>query len=296
MTTGELERRTVEVAPGIRLSVAVGGGDGRPIVLLHGFPQTSRSWDAVVPILAAAGHRVVTLDYRGAGHSDRPPDGYDLRTMAADLDAVMRAVLGSPVGAVVVGHDIGMMIAAAHLLTHRDAVAGAVLVDAPIPGTAGFDRLRTDPRLWHFAFHATPMAELLTTGREELYVRAFIGGRLSRPGAVDAEAIGTAARAYAQPGALRAGFEIYRAFDADVADLRAELARGGRVRTPVLGVGGALSLSSPHIAEMIAEIGTDTRFAAVPDTGHWVPDEAPDALAELVLRFIDEGIDHVRAL
>src|SRR5947208_11333385 len=108
----------------------------------------------VMPTLVEAGCRVVAPDYRGAGHSSRPADGYDKRTMAGDVQRLLRQHLDVSGQVILVGHDIGLMVAYAYARAYRDEVSHLAVVDAPLPGTTVFDRLRTDPRVWHFAFHA----------------------------------------------------------------------------------------------------------------------------------------------
>jgi pimeloyl-ACP methyl ester carboxylesterase len=142
-----------DIEAGLRLHYVTAGDGSRTIVLLHGFPQTWWEWHAVIDPLVADGFRVVGADDRGAGQSWRPVGGYDKRTMAFDIQRLLREHLGVDGPVVIAGHDIGMMIAAAFAMSYRDEVSHLVVIDAPLPGTAVFDRLRTDPRVWHFAFH-----------------------------------------------------------------------------------------------------------------------------------------------
>ena len=151
-----------QIEPGLRLHYVCSGEGERTIVLLHGFPQTSHEWHAVTGGLVDAGFTVIAPDYRGAGHSWRPAGGYDKRTMAQDIRALVRDHLGIDGQIVLAGHDIGLMVAYAYAQRYRDELSHLILVDAPLPGTAVFDRLRNDPRVWHFAFHgARDLPELL---------------------------------------------------------------------------------------------------------------------------------------
>ena len=275
-----------DVEPGLRLHYAEAGSGERTIVLLHGFPQTWWEWHKAIPELVAGGFRVVAPDYRGAGDSWRPAGGYDKVTMAGDVRALVREHLGIEGRLAVVGHDIGLMVAYAYAQAYRDEVSHLVVVDAPLPGTEVFDRLRSDPRVWHFAFHGTrDIAEMLVAGRERPYLQAFFGARVFDPSAIGPEDLDVYVSAYSAPGAMRAGFEVYRAFDRDAEDNRAALARNGKLTVPVLAVGGEISTSGALVEEMMREVAEDVRGVRVPRTGHWIPEEAPEAFVRAVLDF-----------
>src|SRR5919202_1447887 len=233
-----------DVEPGVRLHHVSDGEGPRTVVLVHGFPQTWWEWRHVMPALVEAGFRVVAPDYRGAGHSWRPAGGYDKVTMAGDIHRLLREHLGVDGPVAVAGHDIGLMVAYAYAQAYRDEVSHLAVMDAPLPGTEVFDRLRSDPRVWHFAFHgARDVAEMLVAGREREYLQAFFDARTFNHAAIDDDDVDLYARAYSAPGAMRAGFELYRAFDQDAADTRAALARNGKLAVPVLAVGGEISTS-----------------------------------------------------
>jgi pimeloyl-ACP methyl ester carboxylesterase len=279
-----------DLEPGVRLHYVTAGEGERTIVLLHGFPQTWWQWRRVIPGLVEGGFRAVAPDNRGAGHSWRPAGGYDKRTMAGDVHGLLHEHLRVEGPVVLVGHDIGLMIAYAYAQSYRDDVSRLVVVDAPLPGTAVFDRLRSDPRVWHFAFHgARDVAEMLVAGRERPYLQAFFNARIFDPSAIGNEDLEVYVSAYAAPGAMRAGFELYRAFDRDAEDNRASLSRNGKLAIPVLAVGGATSTSGPLVEEMMREVAEDVAGLRVPGTAHWVPEENPQALVHAVLEFIGEG-------
>jgi pimeloyl-ACP methyl ester carboxylesterase len=273
-----------DIEPGFRLHYVNAGKGERVIVLLHGFPQTWWEWRHVIPALADAGFRVVAPDYRGAGHSQRTPGGYDKRTMAADLHRLLRDHLQVDGPVILVGHDIGLMIAYAYAQSYRNDVSHLVIMDAPLPGTAIFDRLRSDPRLWHFAFHnARDVAEMLVAGRERQYLHAFFYARNFDPSSIDLE---TYVSAYSAPGAMRAGFELYRAFDRDADDNREALGRNGKLTIPVLAIAGAISNSGPLLEEMMREVADNVTSLRVPATAHWIAEESPKALTNALLEFL----------
>jgi pimeloyl-ACP methyl ester carboxylesterase len=276
-----------DIEPGLRLHYVTTGEGERTVVLLHGFPQTWWEWHRVIPGLVRAGFNVVAPDYRGAGNSWRPPGGYDKRTMAEDIQRLLRGHLGLRGPIVLVGHDIGLMVAYAYAQTHRDEVSHLVVVDAPIPGTTVFDRLRSDPRVWHFAFHgARDVPEMLVAGRERQYLQAFFGARCFDPSAIGESDLDLYASMYTAPGAMRAGFELYRAFDRDAEDNREALRRHGKLTMPVLAVGGAISTSGPLMQEMLQEVAEQVAGFRVPRTGHWIPEENPQAFTTALLEFL----------
>jgi pimeloyl-ACP methyl ester carboxylesterase len=277
-----------EIAPGLRLHHVSAGDGARTLVLLHGFPQTWWEWRRVIPPLVDAGFRVIAPDYRGAGHSWRPLGGYDKRTLAEDIHVLLRQQLRieGPIG--LVGHDIGLMVAYAYAQAHREEVSHLVVVDAPLPGTTVFDRLRTDPRVWHFAFHgARDIPEMLVEGRERQYLQAFFNARCFDPSAIGDADLDVYASAYTAPGAMRAGFELYRAFDRDGDDNRDALQRHGKLTVPVLAVGGAISTSGPVVEEMMREVATDVMGVRISGTAHWVPEENADGFVAALFAFIN---------
>jgi pimeloyl-ACP methyl ester carboxylesterase len=150
-----------------------------------------------------------------------------------------------------------------------------------------FDRLRADPRVWHFAFHgARDIPEMLVAGRERQYLQAFYNARCFDPSAIGEADLDIYASAYAAPGAMRAGFELYRAFDRDAADNRDALARHGKLPMPVLAVGGATSTSGPLVEEMMREVAQDVTGVRVPGAAHWIAEENPGACVAALLAFL----------
>jgi pimeloyl-ACP methyl ester carboxylesterase len=276
-----------DIEPGLRLHYLTAGEGERTIVLLHGFPQTWWEWHRVIPDLVMAGFRVVAPDYRGAGHSWRPQGGYDKRTMAGDIHRLLRQHLRIEHPVVLAGHDIGLMVAYAYAQAYRDAVSHLVVMDAPLPGTAVFERLRADPRVWHFAFHgARDVPEMLVAGRERQYLQMFFNARIYDPSAISEADLDVYTSAYTGPGAMRAGFELYRAFDRDAEDNRDILKRNGKLSIPVLAVGGATSTSGPLVEEMMHEVADDVAGQRIAGAAHWIVEENPAAFTESLLRFV----------
>jgi pimeloyl-ACP methyl ester carboxylesterase len=275
-----------DIEPGLRLHFVTAGQGPRTMVLLHGFPQTWRAWRLVIPALTTRGFRVVAPDYRGAGQSWRPPAGYDKQTMAEDIHKLLTTHLGIDDPVVMVGHDIGLMVAYAYAQAHPGRVSHLVVADTPLPGTAVFDRLRADPRYWHFAFHgALDVPEMLVAGRERQYLQVFFNARTANATAISDADLDAYASAYSAPGAMRAGFEVYRAFGQDADDNQATLKHNGKLGLPVLAVGGAMSSTGPFVEEMMNEVAENVTGVRIPGASHFIPEENPEAFASAVLDF-----------
>jgi pimeloyl-ACP methyl ester carboxylesterase len=150
-----------------------------------------------------------------------------------------------------------------------------------------FDRLQTDPRVWHFAFHgARDVAEMLVAGRARPYLQSFFNARCFDPSAISHADLEVYVSAYSAPGAMRAGFELYRAFDRDAANNRAVLRRHGKLTIPVLAMGGAISTLGPLVEEMMREVAEQVAGLRVPGTAHWIAEENPQTFASAMLEFI----------
>ena len=260
---------------------AVIGGEGPPLVLLHGFPQTWWEWRKMMPLLARH-HTVVAVDLRGAGHSDSPQAGYDKASLAADVHGAMEG-LGFPRYAVC-GHDIGAMVALALACTRREAVTHLTVMDCSMPGWSNWESNFGNPQLWHFAFHMKrDLPERLLFGREYDYVSTFIFDRAFDHGAHSIEDVEIFARALAQPGNTRGGLEWYRAFPTDHANgLEWKKQPLGM---PVLALGGEHRYG-PIIVEMLREFATDVSGGSIADCAHWLPEERPGETADAVLTFL----------
>lgn len=266
------------VANGIRIN-AVTGGDGPPLLLLHGFPETWWEWRHVMPRLAER-FSVVAIDLRGAGFSDCPLDGYDKATMARDAHEVMVA-LGHRRYAVC-GHDIGGMVALSQAALHRDAVSHLAVLDVPLPGWSGWEA--SCAKLWHFGFHMNrDLPERLIHGHEYDYAATFMVERFYDHGSFDPADIDIFARALALPGRTRGGMEWYRAFAADHA--AALEYKKQPLEMPVLALGGDQRFG-PHMVAMLKEFARNVTGGSLARCGHYVADERPDELATALAAFL----------
>ena len=271
----------VAEANGVRLHHLVAGPeDGPPVLLLHGWPLTSHEWRLVIPALAEAGHRVVAPDLRGVGYSEKPQGGHDKATMAEDVHALM-AGLGHERYAAV-GHDIGMMVAYALAAQRPEAVERLVLMEAPLPGTSTWPEMSG---IWHFGFHQAPgVAEMLVADQVADYLRLFFHSEyVANHGAFGPEEVAHYAGAYALPGALHGGFEWYRAFPEDEETFAEWLQTP--LPMPVLAIGGGESLGDA-VPETVREVGPDVQGTVLDGCGHFLPEECPEKLADVLVSFL----------
>ena len=257
------------------------GGAGPVVVLLHGYAETSDSWGPLAAELVKS-YTVVVPDLRGMGHSSRPAGGYDKKTQAADIRAVVTA-LGYDRTAVV-SHDIGIMVAYAYAARYADKVERLVVMDAPLPGVAPWDDIVRNPALWHFNFRG-PDAERLVQGRERIYLDRIWNDFAGDPRKVDQATRAFYAAQYALPGAMRAGFAQFAAFSQDVEDNK--VFQRTKLTIPVLAVGGEKSFGAT-MAAVMRNVATNVREAVVPGAGHWLMEESPTVTVALIRDFLND--------
>jgi pimeloyl-ACP methyl ester carboxylesterase len=269
-------------ANGIRLHY-VTAGHGEPLVLLHGFGETWYEWHDLIPALAAR-YTVIAPDLRGAGDSERPLVGYDKKTMAEDIHALVHQLGATRID--LVGHDIGLMVAYAYAAAYPTEVRHLVLVDAPIPGIGDWDAVKAHE--WHFAFSAVPdLPEALVAGHERLYLTtAFYYAKAYNPAAFTEERIDEYVRHYEAPGAMRAAFAYFGAFPED--EKQNKIYAETKLPMPVLAVGGAESYG-PQMLPMAQSVATNVTGGSIADCGHWVPVEQPQELTRRILAFCGDG-------
>lgn len=278
----QLEHQTLQLGRVALHLVSAGSGD--PVVLLHGWPQTWRAWRKLMPLLAAR-YRLIAPDLPGLGDSSKPAGGYDKKTLAADLrEMCVQLGLGR---FHLVGHDWGGPTAFALACADPASVRTLTILDVTLPGI-GPDISQGGKR-WHHAFHMTPdLPETLVQGRERAYLGWFYREFCWQQGAIEAADLEDYVRCYSQPGALRAGFEYYRNIPRDQADNRAILASGFRLPMPVLALGGARTEARGRGEEPLQSlraIASNVQGGALPDCGHFIPEEQPALLAERLRDF-----------
>jgi pimeloyl-ACP methyl ester carboxylesterase/uncharacterized RmlC-like cupin family protein len=274
------QARTVATPDGADIFVR-SAGTGPVVVLLHGYAETSDSWGPLAAELVKS-YTVVVPDLRGIGRSSRPAGGYDKKTQAADVRAVITA-LGHD-RASVVSHDIGIMVAYAHAALYPDKVERLVVMDAPIPGIAPWDEIVRNPALWHFSFRG-PDAERLVQGRERIYLDRIWNDFSGDPGKPDEATRAYYASQYALPGAMRAGFAQFAAFSQDAEDNK--IFQRTKLTMPVLAVGGEKSFGATE-AVVMRNVAIDVREAVVPGAGHWLMEENPTYTVALIRDFLKD--------
>lgn len=272
-----LERRYAHLRD-VRLHYVI-VGRGRPVVLIHGWPETSYAWRRLMPILANE-FLLVAPDTRGLGDSSRPLGNYDKKTVAGDIWQLMHDHLGHN-RFMAVGHDWGAPVAFRLAADHPDAVTHLVLLDIGVPGDQPGGALGSiTPSWWHLFFQVPDLPEALTFGRERLLLEFMLTLGAGQPDAFSEQDISEYVRTYSQPGAMRAGFNYYRSANQDVADNRATIASGFRLPMPTLGLGGGGPRGRGEaVVESLRRVAIHADGGAIADCGHWIPEEKPQELA-----------------
>ena len=265
---------------GVRLHY-LAAGKGEPVVLLHGYAETSRMWLPLISKLADK-HSVVAPDLRGFGDSSAPPDGYTKAAMAQDIHALVKSLNYDRIR--LVGHDIGLMVAYAYAAQYPSEVDRLVLMEAFLPGIGDWNSVFLLRDLWHFHFYGkTPLA--LVTGRERIYLEHFWNDFAADPKkSVPEKDREFYAKAYAQRGHMAAGMEVFRAFPKDAEDF-AGFAKT-KLSMPLLVLSGEKA-GGPFLIEQGKMVATNVEGVLVKDRGHWLMEEAPDQVIPKLVEFLD---------
>ena len=273
---------------------AVIGGDGPPLLLVHGWPENWYAWRLLMPALARD-FQVIAVDQRGIGLTDKPEDGYDTGTLAGDLVALMDA-LGHQRFAVV-GHDTGLIIGYALAADHPERVERLAIAEVPgppgvLPGPPLFIPESLNNRLWHIPFNRVDrVPEQLVSGREDIfygYEFAIQAGNRKLPD----DLIDYYVRLYANPDGLRASFGFYRAWGTTLAQNEQRKTRP--LTMPVLAIGGAESWGEA-VANGIKPAAEDVQGVVIPGAGHWVAEQAPDQMLDALTAFLASYRDQLSA-
>jgi pimeloyl-ACP methyl ester carboxylesterase len=263
---------------GIQLHYVI-GGQGDPIVLLHGWPQTWYEWRHVMPVLAR-NYTVIAPDLRGLGDSSKPLTGYDGKTVAEDIHQLVTQLGFKDI--FLVGHDFGVQIAYSYAAAHPNEVRRLVILDVPIPGIGPGENITG---LWWAQFHMVrDIPEMLVDGHEREYLTWFYRYTCN-PAAITKEDIDEYVSQYSAPGGMRAGFEYYRALLDDIKQNK-EYSKV-KLPMPVLALGGECSFGTAAV-DSIKSVATDVRGGLVPDSGHWIAEEQPDFLVKQLITFFSE--------
>ena len=257
------------------------GGKGDPIVLLHGWPETWYEWRHIIPELIANNYTVIAPDMRGLGDSERPQIGYDTKTLADDIYQLVMKLGYSKI--YIVAHDWGGPVAYSYAAAHPENVSKMIILDTLLPGFGFEEAGDFSPNgIWHFSFHAVrDLPEKLISGKEDVYLNWFYDWTYNQsaitPGDRD-EYI----KQYSKPGALRAGFEYYRAVFED-AEQNKEYAKE-KLRIPILTIGGEAGVGN-FTTTTFQMVANNVTGITLPNTGHFIPEERPNVLIKYILEF-----------
>lgn len=270
---------------GVNLHYVI-GGQGRPLVLLHGWPQDWSEFREQMPTLAKS-HTVIAVDLPGAGRSSIPRSGYDGATVARRLHGLLEK-LKLTEGVDLVAHDIGIWVAYPYAALYREDLRRIAVMDATIPDQSLFKPAAlnpTGPSVWHHGFfQEEPLAEQLIAGHEGALVKGFIQQFLVVRSAFSASDYRYFTDLLRRPGRVHAWLSYYRALrSADVAQNAAFLAQG-KLTMPVLAIGAASGVGQT-VPDQWNEYATQVTPQVLPETGHWITEERPRELTALLDQF-----------
>jgi pimeloyl-ACP methyl ester carboxylesterase len=256
------------------------GGKGPAVVMLHGFGDTGDMWAPVAAALVND-RTVVVPDLRGMGLSSHPEAGYDKKTQALDIAAVLDKL--NIQHAALVTHDIGNMVGYALAAQFPARVTRWVVIDAPLPGIGPWDEILRNPVLWHFNFRG-PDVERLVKGRERIYLDRFWNELSAHPKSIGEATRRHYARLYARRGAMHSAFNQFAAFTQDAIDNKV-LAAKGKLAMPVLALGGDHSFGK-QMADIMRLVATDVTAGVITESGHWVMEEQPKHTTAAIVDFL----------
>jgi pimeloyl-ACP methyl ester carboxylesterase len=267
-------------ANGVRLHYLT-AGKGEPVVLLHGYAETSHMWRPLIAALAAT-HTVIAPDLRGAGQSAKPGGGYTKAAMAADIHALVQKLGFKSIK--IVGHDIGLMVAYAYAAQYPAEVVRIALMDAFLPGVGDWRSVWLMRDLWHFHFYGkTPLA--LVNGRERIYLEHFWNDfAANAKQSVPERDRRFYAKEYARPGGMSAGFEYFRAFEQDAKEF-AEFALTP-LQMPMLVLTGEKASGEGLIVQSRL-VAANVEGVVVRGSGHWLMEEAPPQVIPKLVEFLN---------
>jgi len=270
--------RTADVS-GVKLQYLT-AGRGPAVLLLHGYAETSRMWRPLIPKLAAD-YTVIAPDLPGIGDSDIPVDGLDMSNAAARIHTLVKSLgIGS---AVVVGHDIGLMVAYAYAAQFPTETKKLVLMDAFLPGVEGWEAIYNNPAIWHFRFNG-PTPEALVKGRERTYFEHFWNDfAADKTHSIPEADRREYAAAYGRPGRMHAGWAYFVSFQQAAKDF-ARFAET-KLTMPVLSIGGA-NANGDALGKQVKLVAVNAESIVLPNTGHWLMEERPRETMDALMRFV----------
>ncbi len=281
-------RHASVVSNGVSIHYAE-AGDGEPVLMLPGWPQTWFAWRKVAPRLIAHGRRAIVVDPRGMGQSEKPADGYTLDEAATDIHDLLKVVgLTSDEGIDILSHDLGSAIAYVLACKWPGDVRRLVLSEVAFPQPGQMTPVpspQMNLRTWHFAFNRLPLLpEMLVAGRERIYLDFLWDTKSAIPEAIEEDARKDYAEAFAQPGAAKASFDYYREVFGESGLKRIAECLEVQLAMPVLAIGADGGVGD-SLARSLAASATNLRSAVATKCGHYIPEEDPDFFVASVLDF-----------
>lgn len=268
-------------ANGVQLHYVV-GGEGPPLVLLHGWPEIWWEYRKVMPTLAAS-FRVIAVDLRGAGASEKPASGYDKKNMALDIYELAHNLGYSEIN--IAGHDIGAQVAFSFAENHPAATTKVALLSVTHPDKSYYQIPMLAPpgdpfSPWWFAFNQlTALPAELVSGRSGFLVNSIFNYLLVNPDAIDEESRAIYAANYSYPAAIQGGNAWYQAFNTDIADMNSY----GKVTAPMLGL--AAGFFFDLMQAVLPTEGTNVQVVQIANAGHYFVEEQPAAVIQQFLEF-----------
>ena len=270
--------RTAEI-DGVQLHYMT-AGHGPTVILLHGFAETSRMWKPIIPLLAEK-FTVIAPDLPGIGDSSIPKDKIDMLSSANRIHGLVRS-LGVE-KARVVGHDIGLMVAYAYARQFPAETEKLAVMDAFLPGVAGWEPIYNSPNVWHFRFNGE-YPEKLVQGRERTYFEyfwnVFAADKTHSIPEADRKAY---TDAYSKPGRMRASWAYFASWP-QLAKKFSQLSQT-KLTMPVLSIGGEKSLGN-ELAEQMKLVADNVTVIVLKDTGHWILEEKPKETTDALVNFL----------
>ncbi|MGO4549781.1 alpha/beta fold hydrolase [Lysobacter sp. 2RAF19] len=258
------------------------GGHGPAVLLLHGFGDTGDMWQPLAERLVKD-HTVIVPDLRGMGLSSHQDGGYEKAAQARDVAGILDALKVDKVQ--LVTHDIGNMVGYALIAQFPQRVTKWVVIDAPLPGLGSWDKQLLNPKVWHFNFRG-PDVERLVAGRERILLDRFYNDMSANPAGIDEATRAHYAALYARPGAIHdATSGQFGAFAQDAKDNQALFAKGGKLKLPVLAIGGDHSYGASMQTE-VATVADNVEGAVITDAGHWIMEEQTDQAVRVIEAFL----------
>lgn len=283
MATSELTHQYIPIGESSLHIVEAGQNHPESLVFLHGWPEDWTEWQRVME-KASKTHHVIALDLPGVGESHGAVSGGEKAAIAERIHQAVQALrLGTYM---IVGHDVGTMVAYAYLRKFAAEIKAAVLISSVVPGLEPWSNVLSNPFIWHFAFHNVPrLPEALVLGKQRVYFDYFFDILTKDHSAIDDAARDRYAAAYASAEALQAGFDWYRAFGKDAEANRKDTAN---IDTPLLYLRGEFENGSiDEYTSGFHAVGiSSVTSALIPGSKHFTPEENPEAVWAEIAGFL----------